>query len=219
MKPEGALFENVAALLAKRHAGYLKRFKKCLTSAGYCLHTVEADACDYGVPQRRRRMLCFAVRGSFRPGLVDRALERFLRASPTVQEAIGDLPPPPVRPDKGCKPRQTTIQNHLAMQHSKAVKRKIAAIEPGGGPLSYRRLHPSRVAATVISGHRAPPAHYSESRSITVREAARLQGFPDDFEIRGTFANQMMHVTNAVPPPMGRAALTALAEAMEARDD
>jgi site-specific DNA-cytosine methylase len=60
MKPEGALFENVAALLAKRHAGYLKRFKKCLTSAGYCLHTVEADACDYGVPQRRRRMLCFA---------------------------------------------------------------------------------------------------------------------------------------------------------------
>ena len=36
-----------------------------------------------------------------------------------------------------------------------------------------------------------PPAHFAEPRSITVREAARLQGFPDTFRVYGSFANQM----------------------------
>ena len=45
-----------------------------------------------------------------------------------------------------------------------------------------------------------------------MREAARLQGFPDDFRIYGSFANQMMQVTNAVPPPLARTVLRVLAE-------
>lgn len=76
--------------------------------------------------------------------------------------------------------------------------------------MSYRRLDPDRPARTLISGNRAPPAHYDEPRSITVREAARLQGFPDSFEIKGTFSKQMLHVTNAVPMPLATAALEVL---------
>jgi DNA (cytosine-5)-methyltransferase 1 len=102
------------------------------------------------------------------------------------------------------------VANHLAMRHSRGVMNKIAAILPGTGPMSYRRLHPTRLSNTLFSGHRAPPAHYLEPRSITVREAARLQGFPDDFRIYGSFANQMEQITNAVPPPLSRAALSAL---------
>jgi DNA (cytosine-5)-methyltransferase 1 len=78
--------------------------------------------------------------------------------------------------------------------------------------MSYRRLHPARPSNTLFSGHRAPPAHFKESRSITVREAARLQGFPDGFRIYGSFANQMGQVTNAVPPPLARAVLRVLVE-------
>ncbi len=78
--------------------------------------------------------------------------------------------------------------------------------------MSYRKLDPTKPANTLFSGHRAPPVHYKYPRSITVREAARLQGFPDDFRIYGSFANQMTQVTNAVPPPLARTVLQVLAE-------
>jgi DNA (cytosine-5)-methyltransferase 1 len=78
--------------------------------------------------------------------------------------------------------------------------------------MSYRKLDPTKLANTLFSGHRAPPAHYAHRRSITVREAARLQGFPDDFRVYGSFANQMLQVTNAVPPPLARTVLRVLAE-------
>ena len=102
--------------------------------------------------------------------------------------------------------------NHVAMRHSLAVQEKIAAIEVGRGPMSYRKLDPMKPSNTLFSGHRAPPAHYKYPRSITVREAARLQGFPDDFRVFGSFANQMMQVTNAVPPPLARTVLQVLTE-------
>ena len=76
--------------------------------------------------------------------------------------------------------------------------------------MSYRRLHPEQPSNTLFSGHRAPPAHFEEPRSITVREAARLQGFPDDFRIYGSFGNQMQQVTNAVPPPLAQVVLRVL---------
>ena len=101
------------------------------------------------------------------------------------------------------------------VEMSKAIARtktEIAAIKPGTGPMSYRKLDPAKPANTLFSGHRAPPAHYAYPRSITVREAARLQGFPDDFRIYGSFANQMMQVTNAVPPPLARTVLQVIAE-------
>src|SRR5205085_4080143 len=110
------------------------------------------------------------------------------------------------------------VPNHVAMRHSDLVKKKIAAIKPGTGPMSYRRLHPSRPSRTLISGNRAPPAHFSQARSITVREAARLQGFPDSFVVRGPFANQMFHVTNAVPLPLGRAAIRSLLSVLAGDD-
>src|SRR6185503_6638783 len=128
--------------------------------------------------------------------------------------ALKGLPKPDIRPDDyDDEKNYGALSNHFAMQHSKAVISKIADLEPGTGPMSYRRLHPSKPSKTIFSGHRAPPAHYREPRSITVREAARLQGFPDDFRVYGTFGNQMEQVTNAVPPPLARAALQALVEA------
>jgi DNA (cytosine-5)-methyltransferase 1 len=121
------------------------------------------------------------------------------------------LPTPKVRPDRyKDETDDGAIKNHFAMQHSERVKKKIAAIEPGKGPMSYRRLHPTRLSNTLFSGHRAPPAHFDEPRSITVREAARLQGFPDNFRVYGSFSNQMEQVTNAVPPPLAIAVLSVL---------
>lgn len=74
------------------------------------------------------------------------------------------------------------------------------------------KLHPVRPANTLFSSHWAPLAHFDEPRSITVRETAMLQGFPDTFRVHGSFVSQREQMTDAVPPPRARAVLCVLVE-------
>jgi DNA (cytosine-5)-methyltransferase 1 len=89
------------------------------------------------------------------------------------------------------------------MHHSKAVIKKIRSIEPGKGPISYRRLEKD-VARTLVAGHRALPVHPWLDRTISVREAARIQGFEDTYVFCGPRSEQPLQVANAVPPPVAR---------------
>ncbi len=214
LEPDAALVENVAALMSLKHRKDLSRFTEYLAEAGYCSLVLRLDAASYGVAQRRHRMICLISRTALNRQIIAAGLDKLRQPAVNVRAALAGLRRPPVY--RGPRaPLNPKVPNHVAMRHSPAVMRKIAAISIGGGPMSYRRLHPDRVARTLISGHRAPPAHHSQARSITVREAARLQGFPDDFVVRGGFSHQMSHVTNAVPPPLARAALLALINALE----
>lgn len=211
--PDFALVENVANLLSEKYADRLGKFERILTEADYSVTNVLLNACDYGVPQRRRRAFFLVSR---RPINRDELLSRLDRARlpmVTVGAAFNGLPAPPVRSDK-LEDSQSVggIYNHFAMRHSQRVMDKIANLTPGSGPMSYRKLNPSRPSNTLFSGHRAPPAHFIEPRSITVREAARLQGFPDSFRVYGSFANQMGLVSNAVPPPLTKVVLKILQE-------
>lgn len=214
LNPDFALVENVSMLLSPKNSRRLKLFDQTLQAGGYHVVRMVLDASEFGVPQRRKRTLIFITREAFAKEKIERSLENLRQTPKTVRETLSDLPHPRIRPKRKSKTGgpSDTVKNHVAMRHSSEVKRKIAKIPPGTGPLSYRRLDPDKIANTLISGHRAPPAHYSQARSITTREAARLQGFPDAFEILGSFGNQMEQVTNAVPPPLASAALIALIE-------
>jgi DNA (cytosine-5)-methyltransferase 1 len=213
LQPSCALIENVSMILAEKHSARLTAVEETLRDGGYSVARVLLDAGDYGAPQRRKRTFFLVSRVLPDEAEVRRRLDSLKKPEVTVLAALGDLPAPQVRPDDfddECD--YGGVVNHFAMQHSNRVKQKIAKIKPGEGPMSYRRLDPHRPAKTLFSGHRAPPAHFLEPRSITVREAARLQGFPDIFRVYGSFANQMAQVTNAVPPPLTRAVLRVLAE-------
>lgn len=209
LQPDAAIIENVSALLAPRHRRHLHTVYNLLRDAGYFVEVFRLNAADFGVAQRRHRMICFAAKEPIDRTELERHLDCQKRPTPTVEQALAGLKSPPVYPGRE-NPIQLEIPNHMAMRHSRRVMKKIAALRPGTGPMSYRRLHPQQPSRTLISGHRAPPTHFAEPRSITVREAARLQGFPDSFIVCGSFANQMLHVTNAVPPPLARAALATL---------
>lgn len=200
-------------LLADKHDERLLKFEEVITEAGYHITKVLLNASEFGVPQKRMRAFFLITRRKFTEKTILKLITLRKQPADSVEEVLRGLPAPPVRPDDyDDEAEYVGVANHLAMLHSQSVKNKIAAIPPGSGPMSYRRLHPTRPSNTLFSGHRAPPAHFKEPRSITVREAARLQGFPDTFRIYGAFSNQMEQVTNAVPPPLACAVLGVLKE-------
>lgn len=213
LQPTCALIENVSTVLAEEHANRLSKFEKELKDGGYFIQRLLLNAADFGVAQKRKRAFFLVSQQLLDESEITIRLEAWKRPHVSSEVALAGLPSPGDRPDDYDDEQEYVgVPNHFSMRHSKRVKRKIAAIEPGSGPMSYRRLHPTRPANTLFSGHRAPPAHFEEPRSITAREAARLQGFPDDFRIYGSFGNQMAQVTNAVPPPLAKVVLRTLAE-------
>lgn len=213
LQPDCALIENVSTVLANKHSDRLAAFNAALEEGNYHVTQLLLDASDFGVSQKRKRAFFFITRFPTAQVEITTALAAHKSVGVGAREALAGLPTAIVRPDEYDDEAECNgIPNHFAMRHSERVITKIAAIKPGSGPMSYRKLDPAKPANTLFSGHRAPPAHYAYPRSITVREAARLQGFPDDFRIYGSFANQMMQVTNAVPPPLALTVLRVLAE-------
>lgn len=226
------LMENVSAIQGKRGRGYLDELVRRAEKAGYRVYTKVLDAADYGVAQHRRRM--FVV------GELDDGIEYFTFPTPTfglgtylsVRSAIGDLPSPSTL--------ATTIPNHEPDNISDLNRKRIAHVPPGGGRADippelrlpchrvsvekaghrnvYGRLHWNEPAGTITtkcnSFTRGRFAHPSENRNITMREAARLQGFPDTFIFEGDKVAVAHQIGNAVPPPfaeqLGRALLAAL---------
>jgi DNA (cytosine-5)-methyltransferase 1 len=216
LQPDCALIENVSMLLTDMHSDRIRKFEQTIRDGGFHIIHIVLNASEFGVPQKRKRAFFLVTRQSTDNQTVINRLENFKTDCVGAREALFGLSKPPVRPDDyNDEVDYGGVHNHFAMQHSHQVVEKIGSIEPGTGPMSYRRLHPTRLSNTLFSGHRAPPAHFEEPRSITVREAARLQGFPDSFRVYGSFANQMEQVTNAVPPPLAKAVLCVLAEVVD----
>jgi DNA (cytosine-5)-methyltransferase 1 len=213
LRPSCAIVENVPALLAEKNSTILNAFKRRVRSAGYRIVTITANSSDFGVPQLRKRAFFIITMVKLDNRALRACLIKRRTTALNVREALAGLTTPLIRVAEYCDDDEVTgTPNHIAMRHSQAVIEKISAIEPGYGPMSYRKLDPDKPAKTLMSGHRAPPVHFCEPRSLTVREAMRLQGFPDSFRVYGSFSHQMRQVTNAVPPPLALAVLETVAE-------
>lgn len=111
------------------------------------------------------------------------------------------------------------VRNHKILNHSKIVKERIKKIKPGENWRSlqeviksvhsgaYGRLEWDKQAMTITTRFDTPSAgrfiHPSEHRTITVREAARIQSFPDNFIFYGNKTSVCKQIGNAVPPYLG----------------
>lgn len=218
------VIENVPGMRKVEGRKFVDAVADEIEGAGYSVEPYTLRACDYGVPQLRRRVIFMAQRsdagvaptrpptshcaGSFcEMGCGDDPGSRCGRpATPTVLQCLSDLP----RFDAGQDAEYYRIAdgrillNASTMQHSERVLAKISGIRPGTGPISYRRVH-ADVARTIVAGHRALPVHPVLDRTISVREAARIQGFYDDHCFAGFRSRQPLQVANAVPPPLAEA--------------
>lgn len=185
IQPKVFMFENVANILG-RHKWYLDLIVKELNDIGYYVDYKVMNAVDYGVPQRRERLICVGHRASFCFPTVETKQR-------TVAEAIGDTMLSPEPESKILTPRQDEY---------------IAVYEKKSHCVNPRDLYPDRPARTITCRNLAGATSDMQRvrledgrrRRVTEREAARLQTFPDWYEFAGTETKKFYQIGNAVPP-------------------
>jgi len=128
-----------------------------------------------------------------------------------------------------ASPQRNRVMSGLKLsRHSEAVRERFEHTPPGDTEQvsHFHRLHPDEPANTIRAGtgpergsYMAPrPIHYREPRCITVREAARLQSFPDWFQFHPTNWHGFRQVGNAVPPLVAKALGDACRQSLEEDD-
>lgn len=228
LSPRMFLMENVPGLLGQRGRPTFRKLVQDMTEAGYRVDHAILDAVGYGVAQSRRRV--------FLVGQLGNAPEFEFPApsahSLTVADAIGDLREPP---DDFTSDRGDPL--HRRMKLSSLNLERLRLIPPGGGfedlPVEmrvdchkagaskighravYGRLRADRPAGTITarfdSFTRGRFAHPTANRNISLREGARLQGFPDTHVFLGTQEEVAALIGNAIPPPLAKAMAMAVA--------
>ena len=156
------------------------------------------DAADYGVPQYRQRMF---VVGSRRPGKFEVPRKRPHVGAGSV---LSSLP--------GANALNHETRNHKVGSIARYAKLDYGQREQLG---RVDRLNPNEPSKTVIAGgaHGGGRSHLHPEipRTLTVRECARLQTFPDEYEFVGPIARQFTQVGNAVPPVLAATIATRVA--------
>ncbi len=214
LKAESICLENVPGVRRVNGHGFLDKIVATLEAAGYAVAPHLLRACAFGVPQHRLRYFFLCRRGRraekiSEPGATHAAHssgDARLPESPRLDDLLAELPEIPAGTvaERFVGDDGEEYLNMSTMAHSSRVIHKIKKIKPGEGPISYRRLEPGE-ARTLIAGHRAMPVHPKLHRTISVREAAVIQGFPPDYFFCGPRAEQPLQVANAVPPPLAAA--------------
>lgn len=218
LQPKSFLMENVSAITGGRGKAILSKLEMSLRSLGYELHRSVMDAAEHGVPQHRRRLFLVGFRQDI---LVNFAFPAPGNTFATVRNAIGDLPPPsPELAELHHTPDNISALNRIRISHvpegggrndipvglrlaCHAVSTEVAGHRGVYGRLSWDK--PSGTITTKCNSFtRGRFAHPTENRNITMREAARLQSFPDTFIFEGSKVHVAHQVGNAVPPLLGQ---------------
>lgn len=203
-KPAFFLFENVAGLGNKPHSSSLEVFRRSFEDAGFEVTPFYLDAADFGVPQYRRRMFFMGFNRSLYPG-IEYVPPVGTSELVTVRQAIGHLPEP-VRFARGANAAEFEVHpNHWCL-NPKSPKFTNGSLKPGQMlGRSFRMLTWDDRSWTVAYGHREVHVHPKGHRRLSIYEAMLLQGFPSNYELRGTLSDQIRLVSDAVPPPLAEA--------------
>ncbi len=219
LKPKAIFFENVKGFVSTQRgtSSYLKVATAMLHKAGFQVESRVINCAAYGIPQLRERFILIAWKDDYQFQWPEEKHfaepKSWQKPYVTVGDVISDL----------MDPSTCGLEfSHAPMNHKELVIARYELIVEGGrlpenalpkhlakGYRSekvknyshvYRRLSMNAPATTMVPGHNAFPVHPRLHRTLTVREAARIQTFPDSMRFVGTRQQQCTLVGNAVPP-------------------
>lgn len=200
------IFENVKGLVSHDKGKTFETIMNIFEEEGYTVQWKVLNAWNYGVAQKRERMIMVGIRNDL-TGKISFEYPKPHEYKPILRDILLDCPP------------------SVGMQYSDYKKGIFELVPPGGywrdipeeiakeymkstwnmgggrtGILRRMSLdEPSLTVLTSPTQKQTERCHPLEARPFTVRENARIQSFPDNWEFIGSIGNQYKQVGNAVP--------------------
>ncbi|MDE2999516.1 MAG: DNA cytosine methyltransferase [Gemmatimonadota bacterium] len=234
-RPDFVVLENVRGIIDTAQGLILHAIIDRFERLGYILTYGILNSVEFGVPQNRKRFFLVGSRTNRSAELPRPVESRYTTVRDAIGDlpslengasttwlSYGDIPPSKYA--RNLRENLYGCSSHFVTRNSETVLRRYTFVPPGGNwediPPNlmrnykdrnrchtgiYHRLrydHPS----IVIGNYRKNMLiHPSEDRGLSVREAARIQSFPDTYEFAGSIGFQQQQVGNAVPPLLAKA--------------
>lgn len=240
IKPDWVVFENVKGILETEKGVFVHEINRNLELGGYTTSHGLLKASDFGVPQKRTRFFIVASKHGIRfdfpspngskyttvkeaiedlPLLENGASKCYLPYRSAPQSAYARL----------MRSGASGCYNNLVTRNHSSIIERYKHVPQGGnwedipGHLMenykdrnrchtgiYRRLSYHEPSVVIGNYRKNMLIHPVQNRGLSVREAARLQSFPDDFRFTGSIGFQQQQVGNAVPPILAEALFTSI---------
>jgi DNA (cytosine-5)-methyltransferase 1 len=235
LRPEWVVFENVAGILQTEGGTFINSFERRLKRLGYLLNADLLNAADFGIPQKRARFFVVGSLEHLPPRLKWAKPSPHVTVSEAIGDLpiLRNGSDVDIRPYRTAaksayaqylRGRGKQCTGHLVTRNAENIIERYAFIPQGGNwrniPAAlmrsyadrsrchtgiYRRLSVNEPAIVIGNFRKNMLIHPTQNRGLSVREAARLQSFPDNYVFGGSIGLQQQQVGNAVPPLLAKA--------------
>lgn len=233
VKPKYFVMENVPNLLTTEDGYFKKEIESLFESIGYKIVADVLNASDFGVPQNRKRAVIIGRLGDYplsmpkpktkKVTIWDAISDLAYLESGEGSEVQKYRYAPQSEYQRILRDGSILLHNHVATKHSELALERLRLIPPNKGREvlppehltksiysgTWSRMLKDDISVTITTRFDTPSSgrftHPFLNRAITVREAARIQSFPDTFVFHGNKTSQMKQVGNAVPPLLAKA--------------
>lgn len=241
-KPKAVVIENVRGIVTSNNGYAKDRIYEIFESRGYSVNHKILSASDYGVPQRRQRNFFVMIKDGKKfdfdrldkvqceVTVQDAIGELYNYENNNTNDPIYLMNDPDTEYRRYLRAADNGVSNHEVRYPAEKVQHRISFVPQGGNwrdvpeelwptdrknrhSSAYKRLDVNQPSCTIDTGNNhSNYFHPLYNRIPTVREAARLQSFPDEFVFVGNRSEQYRQVGNAVPPLLAKAIADQLRE-------
>ncbi|MDP2237854.1 MAG: DNA cytosine methyltransferase [Bacteroidales bacterium] len=233
LKPKWFLFENVEGIVSFNKGATIKQIRQNFEELGYTVNHQVLTASDYGVPQDRNRFflvgnkegICFEFpeKQEKKVSVIDAIGDLPLLSNGQVEEELPYKSSPSEYAKRLRNGNQKALQNYVSRNNDLVIER-YRHIKPGQNWKAipdhlmknykdknnchsgiYKRLNPEAPSIVISNYRKNMLIHPEQDRGLSVREAARIQSFPDDFIFVGSLMHIQQQIGNAVPPLLAEA--------------
>jgi len=241
IKPDWVVIENVKGLVNMEKGYFLEKICKDLNSIGYTVNFKVLNAADFGVPQKRERIFIVGSLHGIAFDFPLPTHEKHISVSEAIFDlpklSNGDL----VETlgyrnyssdySKEMRSGLRKARQNFVTKNSDLIIKRYSHIPQGGNWKNipselmsnykdftrchhgiYRRLKENEPSVVIGNFRKNMLIHPNEDRGLSVREAARLQSFPDNYLFSGSLIRQQQQVGDAVPPLLAKALFNKIME-------